>query len=242
MDSKKFMNSVSKLSEANSKRVEKRRTDNIASRTFETTTRNNNECNSFLDSYNAKKEKNAKIVGERLKKDPSYTGSRSVAVRDAWVIEKEDVAYGGNGITHKFNKEEKKELRNKGSVSGMQGHHEKNVADNPQEQANPDNIGFYTPKEHLEKHNGDFRNSTNGKMFNKEKKLRQTNTKRNIKNEVSGAGKACGSNAVRGFMNACINNAGEESAKETVKAGAKSAAKVAGKTFFDYIITRLLKN
>ena len=94
MDSTRIMNGISKLSEANSKRVEERRTDNIATRTFETTTKNNNECNNFCNTYNAKREKNAKLVDERLKKDPSYTGSRSVAVRDAWVIEKEDISYG----------------------------------------------------------------------------------------------------------------------------------------------------
>ena len=241
MDSEKIINGISKFSEANAKRVEKRRTDTIASKAFETTTRNNNECNRFCNTYNETIEKNANVVGEYLKKDPSYTGKRSVAVREAWKIEKEEISYGGNGITRKFNKEQKEEIINKGSVSGMQGHHEQNVADNLREQANPNNIVFCTRKEHKEKHNGSWSNPTNGKMLDKEKKLRQTNTKRNIKNEISGAGMACGSSAVSGFMNGCINNAGEGSAKETIKAGAKSAAKAAGKTLVDYTITRILK-
>ena len=54
------------------------------------------------------------------------------------------------------------EIKETGKVRGAEGHHQKNVADHPEDQGDPDNIKFYkSRKEHLEKgHNGDFHNSS----------------------------------------------------------------------------------
>lgn len=149
---------------------------------------------------------------------------------------------GGKGITRKWTKEESAIILSGKTVPGYEGHHEKNVADNPEEQANPDNIVFYSHEEHLKEHNGSFKNPTDGKLINKEKKLQKTNTKRNVKNELTGAANATVPNVVKGFINGCIDSTEKNSTiKDAIKSGCKSALKSGGKALVDYGFTRLLK-
>ena len=69
--------------------------------------------------------------------------------------------------TRKWTKEQKAELLEKGKVKGFQGHHINNVKDHPELAGNPDNIEFLTRKEHLDRHGGNFRNETHGKLLNR---------------------------------------------------------------------------
>ena len=107
----------------------------------------------------------------------------------AWKYEKADVEMGGNG-TANWNESQKQEILERGSVRGAEGHHQRNVAAHPEDQADPDNIKFYkSRKEHLEEgHHGDFHNESDAPPIDKEAKLEHTNRTRVIRNELKGAG------------------------------------------------------
>lgn len=163
----------------------------------------NKECNGYIKALTAKRYELNRLVSENLKSDPSYQGARHKGVKLAWEYEKYDVAMGGKGSAN-WSAEERQEIPEHGKVrqksvaddagnvkqDGPEGHHIKNVNDHPEEQANPDNIKFYKNKEeHLnEGHDGDFRNSSDGDLINKNKMLKRTNFKRVIKNELLSAG------------------------------------------------------
>ena len=111
--------------------------------------------------------------------DLSYQGARNDGVKLAWDYEKADVEMGGKGSVN-WNKEQQQEIRENGKVRGAEGHHQKNVADHPEEQGNPDNIKFYKSREeHKEQgHNGNWKNESDAPMINKDKILKKTNAKR----------------------------------------------------------------
>ena len=52
------------------------------------------------------------------------------------------------------------ELLSTGKVKGYDGHHIKNVANNPELAADPTNVQFLTRKDHLAAHKGNWRNPT----------------------------------------------------------------------------------
>lgn len=118
-----------------------------------------------------------------------YTGARNDAVKLAWDYEKADVEMGGRGSSD-WDDAQCQEIKETGKVRGAEGHHQKNVADHPEDQGDPDNIKFYkSRKEHLEKgHNGDFHNSSDAPKIDKDKMLKKTNSKRVFRNEIKGIG------------------------------------------------------
>jgi RHS repeat-associated protein len=84
---------------------------------------------------------------------------RGLAVKQAWQEEKELVKTRGYG-TRDWTDPEKEELLNSkdGKVSGYEGHHLNTVKDNPEMAGEPDNIEFVTRPDHLDRHEGNFRN------------------------------------------------------------------------------------
>ena len=65
-------------------------------------------------------------------------------------------------------KSEKKELLEIGKVKGYEGHHINSVKVHPELAKDPNNISFVKGrKEHLQQHNGNFRNPTEGKLLNR---------------------------------------------------------------------------
>ena len=153
------------------------------------TTQFNNQLNAFLDAFHAERERIANKVAEGLAKDSEYTGARNDAVKLAWDYEKADVEMGGRGSSD-WDDAQCQEIKETGKVRGAEGHHQKNVADHPEDQGDPDNIKFYkSRKEHLEKgHNGDFHNSSDAPKIDKDKMLKKTNSKRVFRNEIKGIG------------------------------------------------------
>ena len=129
------------------------------------------------------------------------SAARSRGVYRAWEYEKADILMGGSG-TENWTLEEQQDILEKvilgsqkdsrSGLRGSEGHHQKNVADHPEHQANPDNIKFYrTREEHLEKgHKGDWHNESDAPMLDKDKMLERTNNKRVMKNELEGIGLA----------------------------------------------------
>lgn len=150
----------------------------------------NNQFNFLTDSLNVQKNKLAQTVQQKLFQDANYKGSRNAGVKLAWQYEKADIEMGGNGSAN-WTPDEKNQILNSktGTVSGAEGHHQKNVVDHPKYQANPDNIKFYkTKQEHLQEgHNGNFQNESDASFIDKNKMLENTNHKRVFFNEIKGA-------------------------------------------------------
>ena len=92
--------------------------------------------------------------------------ARQSAVRKAWKQEKEMVESIGQG-TRDWSKKEMKELFENGKVKGYQGHHINNVKDHPSMAGDPNNIEFLNKTEHLDAHNGNYRNKTEGPLLDR---------------------------------------------------------------------------
>ena len=170
----------------------------------------NTQLGGFLKALNAERSALADKVANGMAKNPAYVGARNDGVSLAWDYEAADIKMGGNGSADWNAAEQQEILENrpdivnkpkmadgklkapKGGVRGAEGHHQKNVADHPEEQANPDNIKFYkTRKQHLEEgHDGNWKNESDGPMTDKNKMLEKTNGKRVFKNELHGLGLA----------------------------------------------------
>ena len=122
--------------------------------TSTTTTQFNNQLNNYLSTLHAERERIANKVANGLASDPNYKGARNNGVKLAWDYEKADVEMGGKGSSD-WNAEQRQEIKDTGKVRGTEGHHQKNVADHPEDQGNPDNIKFYKSK-HCNKHEENF--------------------------------------------------------------------------------------
>lgn len=119
----------------------------------------------YLSPYPPKKI-DKKLNGE---KSPSIEALRQKGVKKAWEQERELVAKTGEG-TRRWTEVEKKELLETGKVEGYEGHHINNVKGSLELASEPDNVEFVKGrKEHIKKHNGNFRNKTNGELIKRRK-------------------------------------------------------------------------
>lgn len=214
--------------------------------TITTTNGYNTQCNEIIDYLGELTRRyNAKVLAQ-LSVDHNFSGSRQQGVRLAWKYEKASVEMGGKG-TANWNKEQRQEILEKGSVKGAEGHHQQNVADHPTEQANPNNIKFYKSKlEHLIKgHGGDFKNESDAPMLDRDKSLRRDNTRRVVKNELKGAGLAAiiafaTSASISAIISLAQNGISPHSLREAGKAGAKAGFEATKVAMLSYAATRAL--
>lgn len=147
----------------------------------------NAELNTYLSRLNE-----LRIIDlQRLDLSSPNRVARSTGVKRAWMYEKADIEMGGKGSAN-WSASEQAQIKENGTVYGAEGHHQQNVADHPDQQANPDNIKFYkTKQQHLiEGHGGRWDNESNKPKIDKNKMLKKTNTKRLAKNELHGLGLA----------------------------------------------------
>ena len=176
--------------------------------TAATTTGFNHQLNEFLSALNTERERLAEKVAQGLARDPSYTGARNDGVSLAWDYEAADIKMGGSGsenwspaeqqeilenrpdIVNKVKVVEGKTVNPKAGIRGAEEHHQKNVADHPEQQADPDNIKFYrTRQQHKEKgHGGNWKNESDKPGIDKNRMLEKTNSKRVFRNELRGLG------------------------------------------------------
>lgn len=181
---------------------------NTSFRTAAITTGFNRQQSEFFNALNAERERLAEKVARGLAKDPFYTGARNDGVSLAWDYEAADIRMGGSGsenwtaaeqqeilgnrpdIVNRTKVVEGKTVTPKAGVRGSEGHHQKNVADHPEQQADPDNIKFYrTKQQHKDEgHGGNWQNESNRPGTDKNKMLEKTNSKRVFKNELRGLG------------------------------------------------------
>jgi len=69
--------------------------------------------------------------------------------------QQEEILQNRSDVVNKSKTVDGKQVNPKGGVRGTEGHHQKNAADHPEHQANPDNIKFYKDKpSHLEEGHG----------------------------------------------------------------------------------------
>lgn len=155
--------------------------------TMTTTNGYNTQLNNYLTKLNSLRANDM----QRYDLSAPNQAARNMGVKRAWMYEKSDIEMGGNGSAN-WNADEKTQILEHDTVRGAEGHHQQNVADHPEQQANPDNIKFYKDREeHLQKgHNGDWSNESNEPMTDKNKMLEKTNSKRILKNELKGLGLA----------------------------------------------------
>ena len=160
----------------------------IAGTSFQTavtTTGYNTQLQRFLTDLNQKRISDASSLD--LSKPNS--NARNRGVQRAWEYERADVEMGGKGSAD-WTEEQQAEIRETGKVRGAEGHHQKNVADHPDQQADPDNIKFYKDRQtHLDEgHGGDWHNESDADTIDKNEMLKKTNSKRVWKNEIRGLG------------------------------------------------------
>ena len=205
----------------------------------------NKQCNNYIDTLRAKRVKLQAKVDDHLKTDPNYTGARDDGVSLAWEYEKADIDMGGRG-SENWTKSEQQDIKSRGTVRGAEGHHQKNVANHPEDQADPDNIKFYrSKKEHLKKgHKGNWKNESDAPKRNKEAMLKSTNRKRVIKNELRGAGLAAligfATGASIGFIVSLVQNGiTPDSIKDALKDGGIAGVEGAALSIVSYGISRL---
>lgn len=155
--------------------------------TMSTTNGYNAQLNEYLIKLNTLRARDA----QRYNLSSPNQAARNMGVKRAWMYEKADIEMGGNGSAH-WSAEEKAQILEHDSVRGAEGHHQQNVSDHPEQQANPDNIKFYKTKdEHLQDgHDGNWDNESNKPMTDKNMMLEKTNSKRVFKNELKGLGLA----------------------------------------------------
>ena len=179
-----------------------------AFQTVTTTAGFNHQLHEFLSALNTERERLAEKVVQGVAKDPSYTGARNDGVSLAWDYEAADIKMGGRGsenwspaeqqeilknrpdIVNKTKVVEGKTVNPRAGVRGAEGHHQKNVAKYPEQQADPDNIKFYrTRQQHKENgHGGNWKNESDKPETDKNRMLEKTNSKRVFKNELRGLG------------------------------------------------------
>lgn len=211
-----------------------------------TTTQFNNQLSGFLNSLHAGRDRISQKVSEGLAEDYNYTGARNDGVKLAWDYEKADVEMGGKGSAD-WNADQQQEIKETGKVRGAEGHHQKNVADHPTDQGNPDNIKFYkSRKEHLEEgHDGNFQNESNADYIDKDKMLKKTNGKRVFKNELRGVGIAAAIGIGVGFaigfaVTLAQSGVTPDTLKYAIAEGGKSGASAGVQSIVGYGIGRTL--
>ena len=155
--------------------------------TMSTTNGYNAQLNEYLIKLNTLRARAA----QRYNLSSPNQAARNMGVKRAWMYEKADIEMGGSGSAN-WSAEEKAQILKHDSVRGAEGHHQQNVSDHPEQQANPDNIKFYKTKdEHLQDgHDGNWDNESNKPLTDKNKMLEKSNSKRVFKNELKGLGLA----------------------------------------------------
>lgn len=161
------------------------------SRVSFTTMSTNNGYNAQLNEYLTKFNTLRAGDAQRYNLSSPNQAARNMGVKRAWMYEKADIEMGGSGSAN-WSAEEKAQILKHDSVRGAEGHHQQNVSDHPEQQANPDNIKFYKTKdEHLQDgHDGNWDNESNKPLTDKNKMLEKSNSKRVFKNELKGLGLA----------------------------------------------------
>lgn len=204
----------------------------------------NQELNSFLCDMRATQAADAARYGDKLFTPNSAARQRGVEL--AWRYEKKSILMGGKG-SENWTAAERREIVDTGSLRGSQGHHQRNVALHPEDQANPHNIKFYrSQREHLQNgHKGSWSNESDAPMINRDKMLTRTNARRVFRNEVRGIGLTAAIGLGIGFsigFAATLAQSGISvgTIQDALKGGLQGGLTAAGLSVTGYALSRTL--
>lgn len=204
----------------------------------------NQELNSFLCDMRATQAADAARYGDKLFTPNSAARQRGVEL--AWRYEKKSILMGGKG-SENWTAAERREIVETGSLRGSQGHHQRNVALHPEDQANPHNIKFYrSQREHLQNgHKGSWSNESDAPMINRDKMLTRTNARRVFRNEVRGIGLTAAIGLGIGFsigFAATLAQSGISvgTIQDALKGGLQGGLTAAGLSVTGYALSRTL--
>lgn len=176
---------------------------------------------------------------------PQILPPDSVAVELA-ALREEVYSQGGKG-SENWTAAERREIVETGSLRGSQGHHQRNVALHPEDQANPHNIKFYrSQREHLQNgHKGSWSNESDAPMINRDKMLTRTNARRVFRNEVRGIGLTAAIGLGIGFsigFAATLAQSGISvgTIQDALKGGLQGGLTAAGLSVTGYALSRTL--
>lgn len=184
-----------------------------------------------------------------LAADPTSTSLRNKGIEGAWNYEKAELEMGGSGTQH-WTPAQRQELLENTSVRDFEGHHINSAAAHPDQQANPDNVRFLEEhkdgsgvREHLNAHNGNYRNATEGDLIDRDKRLIDANNSRVFKNEISGIGTAAAIGLGIGFTIGFVvtlaqSGVSPESVRYAAVAGAKAGLQGASLGVVNHILVR----
>lgn len=99
--------------------------------------------------------------------------ARRAAVAKAWAKER-GLVIEGKG-TRDWSKSQQAEIVATGKCNGYFGHHKFSVSKNPKEAGNKDNIQLLNREEHINAHNGNYKNDPHGRYDPKTKKVTKYN-------------------------------------------------------------------
>lgn len=180
---------------------------------------------------------------------PTSTSLRDKGIELAWKYEKAELDMGGSGMRD-WSPAQRQEILDNTSVRNFHGHHINSAAAHPEQQANPDNIRFLEQhkdgsgvREHLDAHNGNYRNATEGDLLDRNNRLIDTNKSRVLKNELAGIGTAVAIGLGIGFTIGFVvtlaqSGVSPESARYAAVAGAKAGVLGAGFGVVNHILAR----
>jgi hypothetical protein len=165
--------------------------------TINTTNSFNNQFDGIYKDLNKLRQEYQQQVNELLASGNTPKDTlRGKGVELAWKYENGELKMGGDG-TRDWTQDQRQEIFERGKVRSFVGHHINSVADNPSQQANPDNVEFLEEhrkgdgvREHFEKHGRNWQNQTEGDLIDRNDRLEKANDKRVFKNELAGIGAA----------------------------------------------------
>jgi hypothetical protein len=211
--------------------------------TINTTNAFNKQFKEIMERLTTQRDEIQRKVDEALAKNPNDTSNRQAGVRLAWSYEQAEIEMGGKG-TRNWTESQRGEIKEQGSARGAEGHHINNVADHPEEQGNPDNIRFAKDRdEHKKMHNGAFRNKTEGDLIDRNKRLKDINIRRVVKNELAGLGIAAAIGFGTGFTIGFIVSLAQsgispENIRNAAVGGSKTGLETMSVSLINHVITR----
>lgn len=192
----------------------------------------NTQFNEIFQRLSVLRDSTQQSLNTVLASDPTSTSLRDKGIELAWKYEKAELEMGGSG-TRDWSPTQRQEILDNMSVRNFEGHHINSAAAHPGQQTNPDNIRFLEEhrdgsgvREHLDAHNGSYRNATEGDLIDRNKRLIDTNETRVFKNELTGIGTAAAIGLGIGFTIGFVATLAQSGVSpETVRNAASTGAK-----------------
>ncbi len=201
------------------------------------------KLNQIYDKTCVNNQRIAHILNRRINPGGRVDWLSQSAISKAWQAERLEVELGGN--SNNWTKAQRKELLETGRVKGYEGNHQQSVKYHSEEQANPDNIQFYSHEYHLKViHRGNYKNESNAPMCNRRQRINSARRRSVIKNELLGGTIVAvvtfiTSAGLRFVIEMVKSNRSPEDVKNALNLALREGAEAAGYALFSYGFTKL---